>query len=146
MGTIATPSWWSPSSYGKKDCEGKVRDVDQAVAARIWTRPGIVVCRPPDAARATMLAEGTPVRTKDFSQSAVEGPSMLPSMKASPGQRVQVLRCVHEEQVGKSRAWMERTWFSSGEFRQMSINFCRRRLPLGSGNCTQGYTSAYGEM
>ena len=38
----------------------------------------------------SMFAEGMPVRWKDFSQSAVDGPRMLPSMYASPGQRVQV--------------------------------------------------------
>jgi hypothetical protein len=69
-----------------------------------------------------MLAEGMPVRTNAFSQSAVEGPRMLPSIKASPGQRVQEATCVHEEQVGKSRAVMERTSFNSDEFFQISMN------------------------
>ena len=109
---------------------------------RIWTRPGKDGRRDGADALASMLAEGIPVRTNDFSQSAVDGPRMLPSMNASPGQCVQVATCEHDEHVGKSRAVMERTSFSWGEFFQMSMNFCRRKLPLGSGNCTQGYTSA----
>lgn len=43
---------------------------------KIWMRG------PADAMLAlrSMLAEGMPVRWKDFSQSVVEGPRMLPSM------------------------------------------------------------------
>src|SRR5215472_5799520 len=51
---------------------------------------------------ASMLAEGMPVRAKDFSQSCDEGPRMFPSMNARPGQRVQLPTCVHEVQVGRS--------------------------------------------
>jgi len=51
----------------------------QLVANRICTRPGTDEGRGP-AALVTILAEGIPVRTNDFSQSAVEGPRMLPSM------------------------------------------------------------------
>ena len=36
---------------------------------------------------------------------------MLPSMYASPGQRVQALTCVQVEQTGSSRAVMERLGF-----------------------------------
>ena len=104
----------------------------------IWTRPGIAVRRAGAEALASMLAEGIPVRTNDFSQSAVEGPRMFPSIQANPGQREQEARCVQDEHVGRSRARMERTSFSSAELRQMSMNFCRRKFPLGSGNCTQG--------
>src|SRR5580698_5519970 len=39
---------------------------------------------------ASMLAEGTPVRAKDLSQSWDEGPRMLPSRKARPGHREQL--------------------------------------------------------
>ncbi len=60
---------------------------------------------------ASMLAEGTPVRAKDFSQSCDEGPRMLPSMNASPGQRVQVPTWVHEVQVVRSFSRIERTSF-----------------------------------
>src|SRR5579862_5830349 len=45
---------------------------------------------------ASMLADGTPVRAKDFSQSWVEGPRMLPSINARPGQRVQLETWVQE--------------------------------------------------
>jgi len=42
--------------------------------------------------RWSMLAVGMSVRMKDFSQSAVLGPRMLPSIQARPGQRVQLPR------------------------------------------------------
>jgi len=51
-----------------------------------------------------MLADGMPVRWNDFSQSAVEGPRMLPSMYARPGQRLQLTMCGQVEQTGKSLA------------------------------------------
>ena len=89
----------------------------------------------------SMFAEGMPVRWKDFSQSEVEGPRMLPSMYANPGQRVQVPACEHDEHTVKSFTLIERTSFICGERYQMSANFCRRKLPVGSGNCTQGNTS-----
>ena len=41
-------------------------------------------------ALAIMFADGIPVRAKDLSQSREDGPRMLPSMKANPGQRVHV--------------------------------------------------------
>ena len=81
---------------------------------RIWTRPGIAGRREGADALASILAEGMPVRTNDFSQSAVDGPRILPSIQANPGQRVQEATWVQEEQVGRSRAVMERTSFSSG--------------------------------
>ena len=87
------------------------------------------------------FTDGMPVRANDFSQSWIDGPRMLPSMYARPGHRVQLDPCEHCEQPGRSRIVIERTSFISGECRQISRNFCRRTLPLGSGNCTQGYTS-----
>jgi hypothetical protein len=60
---------------------------------------------------ASMLADGTPVRAKDFSQSCDEGPRMFPSMKASPGQREQAETCVQWLQVGRSLSRIERTSF-----------------------------------
>jgi hypothetical protein len=68
-----------------------------------------------------MLAERIPVRWNDFSQSAVDGPRMLPSMYASPGQRVQVPTWLQVEQTGRSLARIERTSFSSEECRQISL-------------------------
>lgn len=44
------------------------------------------------------LFDGAPVRAKDFSQSCVDGPRMLPSMYASPGQREQLPPCTQDEQ------------------------------------------------
>ena len=41
--------------------------------------------------------EGTPVRANDFSQSWIDGPRMLPSRYARPGQRVQLLPCTQDE-------------------------------------------------
>ncbi len=87
-----------------------------------------------DAIRAIMLADGIPVRAKDFSQSKEDGPRMLPSMNASPGQRVQLPRCAHVEQVGKSRARIERTSLIRFEWRQMSRNFSFLTLPQARGN------------
>src|SRR5215467_9656660 len=60
---------------------------------------------------ASMLAEGMPVRAKDFSQSCDEGPRMFPSPNASPGQRVQLPTCVHAVQVGRSFMRIDRTSF-----------------------------------
>ena len=54
---------------------------------------------------------------------------------------MQVPTWLQVEQTVRSLARMERTSFSSDEWFQMSRNFCRRTLPLGSGNCTQGKTS-----
>src|ERR1039458_2975887 len=87
---------------------------------------------------ASRLAEGMPVRAKDFSQSAVEGPRIFPSMNARPGQRVQVEPCAHWEQLERSRRRIERTSFNRAESRQMSMNRCCRTLPHDKGNCTHG--------
>lgn len=87
---------------------------------------------------ANRLAEGIPVRAKDFSQSAVEGPRIFPSMNARPGQRVQVEPCAHCEQLDRSRSRIERTSFNCSELRQMSMKRCCRTLPHDKGNCTQG--------
>src|SRR5208282_3206443 len=87
---------------------------------------------------ASRLAEGIPVRAKDFSQSAVEGPRMFPSMNARPGQREQLEPCAHCEQLDRSRSRIERTSFNCSESRQMSINRCCRTFPQDKGNCTQG--------
>src|SRR5271154_6712795 len=84
---------------------------------------------------ARRLAEGTPVRAKDFSQSAVEGPRIFPSMNARPGQRVQVEPCAHCEQLDRSRKRIERTSFNCSESRQMSMNRCCRTFPQDKGNC-----------
>jgi len=88
-------------------------------------------------ARARIPAVNMPVRKKDFSQSADDGPRMLPSIKARPGQRVQVPRCAHEEQVGKSFPRMERASRSCDEFLQMLRKASLRTLPQGNGNCTR---------
>src|ERR1700693_2066811 len=87
---------------------------------------------------ASKLVEGMPVRAKDFSQSAVEGPRIFPSRKARPGQRLQVDPCAHCEQLERSRKRIERTSFNCSEFRQMSMNRCCRTFPQDKGNCTQG--------
>src|ERR1700723_580982 len=84
------------------------------------------------------FTKGIPVREKDFSQSAVEGPSMFPSMKARPGPRVQVAPCAHSEQPDKSLRRIERTSFNGSELRQMSRKRSWRTLPQDKGNCTQG--------
>ena len=87
---------------------------------------------------ASRFFEGMPVRAKDFSQSAVEGPRIFPSMNANPGQRVQVEPCAHCEQLERSRRRIERTSFNCSELRQMSMKRCWRTLPHDRGNCTQG--------
>src|ERR1700735_347177 len=87
---------------------------------------------------ANKFTEGIPVRAKDFSQSAVEGPRMFPSMKARPGQRVQVEPCAHCEQPDRSFRRIERTSFNCSELRQISIKRSWRTLPQDKGNCTQG--------
>ena len=56
---------------------------------------------------------------------------MFPSMYARPGQRVHVPTWAQVEQVGRSRARIERTSSNCGECCQMSMNFCCRTLPLG---------------
>ena len=94
--------------------------------ARICTRFAAARCF-----LASMLAEGTPVRANDFSQSGVDGPRMLPSMKASPGQRVQLVTCEQEVQVLRSFTRMERTSFICSEWRQMSAKRWRRTFPVG---------------
>ena len=66
----------SSNAGGRATCHG-LRGV-QALnwgTARICTRPGA-----PAAFRASMPAVTIPVRTKDFSQSAVEGPRIFPSI------------------------------------------------------------------
>ena len=60
----------------------------------------------------------------DFSQSADDGPRMLPSMYARPGQRVHVAMWPHDEQVCRSRMRMPRTSSSCGEWRQIVANDC----------------------
>src|SRR6202167_1781842 len=87
---------------------------------------------------ASRFFEGMPVRAKDFSQSAVEGPRIFPSMKANPGQRVQVEPCAQPEQLERSRRRIARTSFNCSESRQMSMKRCCRTLPQDKGNCTQG--------
>lgn len=87
---------------------------------------------------ATKLTDGIPVRAKDFSQSEVEGPRMLPSRNASPGQRVHDPPWTHCEQLGISRSLIDRTSFNCAESRQMSMKRCWRTLPHDNGNCTQG--------
>jgi hypothetical protein len=81
---------------------------------------------------------------KTFSQSWIEGPRMLPSMCASPGQRVQLLPWVQEEQPCKSAMLMERTSFSAGEFCQMSRKRCLRTLPHLEGELHAGEHVAIG--
>ena len=50
----------------------------------IWINPGV------EDFFDSKFTDGMPVLAKDFWQSSVEGPRMLPSMYASPGQRVHV--------------------------------------------------------
>src|SRR5260370_30299376 len=64
---------------------------------------------------AIMLAEGTPVRTNDFSQSCDEGPRILPSRKARPGHRVQFETWVQDVHVVRSFRRIERTSFILSE-------------------------------
>ena len=85
-------------------------------------------------ALAIIFADGIPVRAKDFSQSSEDGPRILPSMKARPGQREHDPTCEQEEHVGKSRARIERTSFSWGELFQMSKKVSFLTLPQGRGN------------
>ncbi len=91
------------------------------------------------------FTDGIPVRARDFSQSCVEGPRILPSMYASPGQREQLLPCTQDEQPCSSAMVIARTSCNWGECRQISRKRVFLTLPLGSGNCTQGNTSPYGE-
>src|SRR5438034_2731351 len=84
------------------------------------------------------LTDGIPVLAKDFSQSWIDGPRILPSIYASPGQREHEPEWTHCEHPSKSAMLMERTSWNCGESRQMSMNFCWRTLPVGNGNCTQG--------
>jgi hypothetical protein len=83
---------------------------------------------------ASMFADGTPVRAKDFSQSCDDGPRIFPSMNASPGHRVQLPTCEQEVQVVRSFSRIERTSFMRSECRQISRNRCSRTFPVGSGN------------
>src|ERR1700690_857730 len=107
-------------------------------SARICTRlAGVRVF----AAFASMLADGTPVRANDRSQSCDDGPRMFPSMKARPGQREQLDTWLHDVQVLRSFTRIERTSFISSECRQMSMKRRCLTLPVGSGNWTQGKTS-----
>jgi len=71
------------------------------------------------------------------SQSELEGPRMLPSMYASPGQRVHVPAWEQEEHTVRSLTLIERTSFIWGDWNQMSLNFWRRTFSVGSGNCTR---------
>src|SRR5256885_778370 len=89
-----------------------------------------------------MFADHMPVRANDFSQSADDGPRILPSMYAKPGQRVHPPTCPQPEQVVRSFNRIERTSFITGESFQIARKRSFRRLPVGSGNCTQGNTSA----
>jgi hypothetical protein len=63
---------------------------------------------------------------------------MFPSMKAKPGQRVQVEPCAHCEQPDRSFKRIDRTSFSGSESRQMSMKCCCRTLPQDKGYCLQG--------
>ena len=112
--------------------KSKAKELDYARAAadvlgeigkaRIWIRSA--------ATRffASMLAEGTPVLTKDFSQSCEEGPRIFPSINAKPGHRVQLLTCEQDGQVVRSFSRIERTSFIFSECLQISRNFCFRTL------------------
>ncbi len=71
---------------------------------------------------ASMLADGIPVRAKDFSQSCDDGPRILPSMNASLGHRVQLPTREQEVQVVRSFRRIERTSFIWSEYRQISRN------------------------
>src|ERR1022692_1579916 len=75
----------------------------------------------------------------DSIEFAAHGPAVPGA--GSSGAAAAVPTWAQVEQVGRSRARIERTSFNCGELRQMSRNFCRRTLPLGRGNCTQGKTS-----
>jgi hypothetical protein len=75
------------------------------------------------------LADGIPVRANDFSQSCDDGPRILPSMKASPGHRVQLPAWEHELHVVRSFSRIERTSFIRSECRQMSRNRCSLIFP-----------------
>ena len=93
------------------------------------------------AAFRNMFADGMPVRWNDFSQSEVDGPRMLPSIYARPGQREHEPAWEQEEHTVRSFTLMERTSCICGDLYQMSANFCLRTLPVGRGNCTHGNTS-----
>ena len=87
---------------------------------------------PARAARfASRFRDGTPVRANDFSQSWIEGPRMLPSMYASPGQREQLLPCAQVEQPCRSAIVIDRTSFNCGESCQMSMNFWSPHVAAG---------------
>src|SRR5712671_2694245 len=129
----------------RRDQQSDSRRLVYAVAparvgsARICTR--LAAARVFACAFASMLADGTPVRANDRSQSEVDGPRMLPSMKARPGQREQFETWEQEVQVDRSFTRIARTSFISSEFCQMSMKRRVRTFPVGSGNCTQGKTS-----
>jgi len=90
----------------RRDQQSDSRRLVYAVAparvgsARICTR--LAAARVFACAFASMLADGTPVRANDRSQSEVDGPRMLPSMKARPGQREQFETWEQEVQVDRS--------------------------------------------
>src|SRR5947199_8459649 len=69
---------------------------------------------------ASILAEGTPVRANDFSQSCDEAPRILPSMNASPGQRVQLETCEHDVHVVSSFRRIARPSLVFAEVRHIS--------------------------
>lgn len=52
---------------------------------------------------ASIFADGMPVLANDFSQSREDGPRMFPSMKARPGQRVQLPNFVRLLSSGSPR-------------------------------------------
>src|SRR5437879_12607367 len=85
---------------------------------------------------ASILADGIPVRAKDFSQSCDDGPRVLPSINASPGHRVQLPTSEHEVQVVSSVSRLERTSLIRSAHRQMSTHRSFLTLPVGSANCT----------
>src|SRR5437879_11342408 len=72
----------------------------------IWTSSGCFLSR---------FSEGIPVRAKDFSQSWIDGPRILPSMYASPGQREHETEWTHFEHPCRSAMLMERTSWNCGE-------------------------------
>ena len=79
------------SSGGGWEVTQLVAAMGPAVAGNLW------ICTSPAKLgfRESKLAEGIPVRAKDFSQSWEDGPRMFPSIKANPGHRVHVPPCEH---------------------------------------------------
>src|SRR5205809_1333056 len=72
----------------------------------IWTRSGRFLSR---------FSEGIPVLARDFSQSWIDGPRILPSIYASPGQREHEPEWTHFEHPCRSAMLIERTSWNCGE-------------------------------